>query len=52
MMSLYSVGDFGNVTVTGQIQFFLQYDSRKEELYVRVGRCQDLAPARNNRSDP
>ncbi|XP_060798869.1 synaptotagmin-like protein 1 isoform X2 [Neoarius graeffei] len=52
MMSLYSVGDFGSVPVTGQIQFSLQYDSRKEELHVRVGRCQDLAPARNNRSDP
>lgn len=52
MMSLYSVGDFGCVAVTGQIEFSLQYDSRKEELYVRVCRCQDLAPARNNRSDP
>ncbi|MCI4392076.1 hypothetical protein PGIGA_G00141750 [Pangasianodon gigas] len=52
MMSLYSVGDFGSVTVTGQIQFSLQYDSRKEELHVRVCRCQDLAPARKNRSDP
>ncbi|XP_053468657.1 synaptotagmin-like protein 1 [Ictalurus furcatus] len=52
MMSLYSVGDFGSVTVSGQIQFSLQYDSRKEELHVRVCRCQDLAPARKNRSDP
>ncbi|XP_053084451.1 synaptotagmin-like protein 1 [Pangasianodon hypophthalmus] len=52
MMSLYSAGDFGSVTVTGQIQFSLQYDSRKEELHVRVCRCQDLAPARKNRSDP
>ncbi|KAI5091759.1 synaptotagmin-like protein 1 [Silurus meridionalis] len=52
MMSLYSVGDFGSVTVTGQIQFSLLYDSRKEELHVRVCRCQDLAPARNKRSDP
>ncbi|TSK31387.1 Synaptotagmin-like protein 1 [Bagarius yarrelli] len=52
MMSLYSVGDFGSVSVTGQIQFSLKYDSRKEELYVHVCRCQELAPARNNRSDP
>ncbi|KAF5908623.1 synaptotagmin-like protein 1 isoform X1 [Clarias magur] len=52
MMSLYSVGDFGSITVTGQIQFALQYDSKREELLVRVCRCQDLAPARNNRSDP
>ncbi|KAI5621546.1 synaptotagmin-like protein 1, partial [Silurus asotus] len=52
MMSLYSVGDFASVTVTGQIQFSLLYDSRKEELHVRVCRCQDLAPARNKRSDP
>lgn len=52
MMSLYSVGDFGSVTVSGQIQFSLHYDSRKEELHVRVCRCQELAPARNSRSDP
>ncbi|XP_053347395.1 synaptotagmin-like protein 1 isoform X1 [Clarias gariepinus] len=52
MMSLYSVGDFGSVTVTGRIQFALQYDSKREELLVRVCRCQDLAPARNKHSDP
>ncbi|XP_027031354.2 synaptotagmin-like protein 1 isoform X1 [Tachysurus fulvidraco] len=52
MMSLYSVGDFGSVTVTGQIQFSMHYDVKKEELHVRVCRCQDLALARNNRSDP
>ncbi|XP_030644416.1 synaptotagmin-like protein 1 [Chanos chanos] len=52
MMSLFSVGDYGGVVVTGQIQFALQYDTKKEELHVRVVRCQDLAPARKNRSDP
>ncbi|KAL7830438.1 hypothetical protein SRHO_G00315650 [Serrasalmus rhombeus] len=52
LMSLYSVGDFGGVTVTGRIQFSLNYDPKREELHVRVCRCQDLAPARNNRSDP
>ncbi|KAI4871847.1 hypothetical protein NFI96_016411, partial [Prochilodus magdalenae] len=52
LMSLYSVGDFGGVIVTGRIQFSLHYDPKKEELLVRVCRCQDLAPARHNRSDP
>lgn len=52
LMSLYSVGDFGGVTVTGQIQLSLQYDTKKEELQVQVCSCQDLAPARNSRSDP
>uniref|UniRef100_A0A673HND1 Synaptotagmin-like protein 1 n=1 Tax=Sinocyclocheilus rhinocerous TaxID=307959 RepID=A0A673HND1_9TELE len=52
LMSLYSVGDFGDVVVSGQIQFSLQYDIKKEELHVHIIRCQDLAPARKNRSDP
>ncbi|XP_062869900.1 synaptotagmin-like protein 1 isoform X2 [Trichomycterus rosablanca] len=52
LMSLYSVGDFGSVTVTGQIQLSLHYDTKKEELHVQVCCCQDLAPARNSRSDP
>uniref|UniRef100_A0A671QTH6 Synaptotagmin-like protein 1 n=1 Tax=Sinocyclocheilus anshuiensis TaxID=1608454 RepID=A0A671QTH6_9TELE len=52
LMSLYSVGDFGDVVVSGQIQFSLQYDVKKEELHVHIIRCQDLAPARKNRSDP
>lgn len=52
LMSLYSVGDFGDVVVSGRIQFSLQYDVKREELYVRILRCQDLAPARKNRSDP
>ncbi|XP_072532276.1 synaptotagmin-like protein 1 isoform X2 [Salminus brasiliensis] len=52
LMSLYSVGDFGGVTVTGRIQLSLHYDPKREELHVRVCRCQDLAPGRNSRSDP
>ncbi|KAK2886955.1 hypothetical protein Q8A67_015183 [Cirrhinus molitorella] len=52
LMSLYSVGDFGDVVVSGRIQFSLQYDVKKEELYVHIIRCQELASARKNRSDP
>uniref|UniRef100_A0A4W4FVU0 Synaptotagmin-like protein 1 n=1 Tax=Electrophorus electricus TaxID=8005 RepID=A0A4W4FVU0_ELEEL len=52
LMSLYSVGDFGGITITGRIQFSLQYDTKREELCVRVCRCQNLAPARNSHSDP
>ncbi|XP_076864998.1 synaptotagmin-like protein 1 [Brachyhypopomus gauderio] len=52
LMSLYSVGDFGGITVTGRVQFSLHYDPKTEELRVRVCRCQDLAPAHNNRSNP
>ncbi|KAF7649442.1 hypothetical protein LDENG_00141410 [Lucifuga dentata] len=52
MMSLFSSGDLGVVEVRGRIQFSLVYDSQKEELHVRVHRCEDLASARNNRSDP
>ncbi|RXN26250.1 synaptotagmin 1 isoform X1 [Labeo rohita] len=52
LMSLYSVGDFGDVVVSGRIQFSLQYDVKKEELHVHILRCQELASARKNRSDP
>ncbi|XP_039536505.1 synaptotagmin-like protein 1 isoform X2 [Pimephales promelas] len=52
LMSLYSVGDFGDVVVSGRIQFSLQYDIKKEELHVHIICCQDLASARKNRSDP
>ncbi|XP_073678332.1 synaptotagmin-like protein 1 [Garra rufa] len=52
LMSLYSVGDFGDVVVSGRIQFSLQYDVKKEELHIHIIRCQELAPARKNRSDP
>uniref|UniRef100_UPI0037E722F6 synaptotagmin-like protein 1 n=1 Tax=Semicossyphus pulcher TaxID=241346 RepID=UPI0037E722F6 len=52
MMSLFSSGDFGAVEVRGRIQFSLVYDTQKEELQVRVNRCEDIASARKNRSDP
>ncbi|XP_051520285.1 synaptotagmin-like protein 1 isoform X1 [Myxocyprinus asiaticus] len=52
LMSLYSVGDFRDVVVSGRIQFSLQYDDKREELHVRIIRCQDLASARKKRSDP
>ncbi|XP_030003149.1 synaptotagmin-like protein 1 isoform X2 [Sphaeramia orbicularis] len=52
MMSLFSTGDFGVVEVRGRIQFSLVYDTQKEELQVKVYRCEDIAAARKNRSDP
>lgn len=52
MMSLFSSGDFGVVEVKGRIQFSLAYDTQKEELHIKVYRCEDIAPARKNRSDP
>ncbi|XP_029298989.1 synaptotagmin-like protein 1 [Cottoperca gobio] len=52
MMSLFSSGDFGVVEVRGRIQFSLVYDTQKEELQVTVYRCEDIASARKNRSDP
>ncbi|XP_074543111.1 synaptotagmin-like protein 1 isoform X1 [Halichoeres trimaculatus] len=52
MMSLFSTGDFGVVEVRGRIQFSLVYDTQKEELLVNVNRCEDIASARKNRSDP
>lgn len=52
MMSLFSSGDFGIVEVTGRIQFSLVYDTHKEELQIKILRCEDIAAARKNRSDP
>lgn len=52
MMSLFSSGDFGAVEVRGRIQFSLLYDAQREELHVRVHRCEDIASARKSRSDP
>ncbi|XP_073319354.1 synaptotagmin-like protein 1 [Pagrus major] len=52
MMSLFSSGDFGVVEVRGRIQFSLVYDTQKEELQIKVNRCEDIALARKNRSDP
>uniref|UniRef100_A0A665WLE8 Synaptotagmin-like protein 1 n=1 Tax=Echeneis naucrates TaxID=173247 RepID=A0A665WLE8_ECHNA len=52
MMSLFSSGDFGLVDVRGRIQFSLVYETHKQELQVKVYRCEDIASARKNRSDP
>lgn len=52
MMSLFSSGDFGVVEVRGRIQFSLVYDTQKEELQIKIYRCEDIAAARTNRSDP
>lgn len=52
MMSLFSTGDFEAVEVRGRIQFSLVYNTQKEELQVKVCRCEDIASARKNRSDP
>ncbi|KAM4725295.1 synaptotagmin-like protein 1 isoform 2-T2 [Anableps anableps] len=52
MMSLFSSGDFGVVEVRGRIQYSLVYDNHREELQVKVYRCEDIALARKNRSDP
>ncbi|XP_047461453.1 synaptotagmin-like protein 1 [Mugil cephalus] len=52
MMSLFSSGDFGAVEVRGRIQYLLFYDTQKEELHVKVHRCEDIAAARKSRSDP
>lgn len=51
-MSLFSSGDFGMVEVRGRIQFSLVYDTQKEELQVKVYRCEEIASARKDRSDP
>ncbi|XP_031426847.1 synaptotagmin-like protein 1 isoform X2 [Clupea harengus] len=50
--SLRSVGEVGDVAVSGQIQFSLQYHHHREELVVCVYRCQNLAQARKNRTNP
>ncbi|XP_075908039.1 synaptotagmin-like protein 2 isoform X1 [Petromyzon marinus] len=55
MMSLYSeAGDFGSVSVTGEVEFSLSYEDRRGELLVHVNRCRGLAAAhgKKNRSDP
>uniref|UniRef100_A0A8C5CFK2 Synaptotagmin-like protein 1 n=1 Tax=Gadus morhua TaxID=8049 RepID=A0A8C5CFK2_GADMO len=52
MMSLFSSGEFGSVEVRGRLQFSLVYHTQREELLVSVCRCEDLATARKNRSDP
>ncbi|XP_028674515.1 synaptotagmin-like protein 1 [Erpetoichthys calabaricus] len=52
MMSLFSSGEFGTLEVKGSILFALKYDQTKEELHIEVARCQDLAEAKKQRSDP
>nr|XP_056714823.1 synaptotagmin-like protein 2 [Euleptes europaea] len=53
VMSVYS-GDFGNVDVTGNIQFAIDYVEQLKELHVFIAQCKDLAVAdiKKNRSDP
>ncbi|XP_059833241.1 synaptotagmin-like protein 4 isoform X1 [Hypanus sabinus] len=55
MVSIYSeAGDFGNVTVTGEIIFFLRYDQKKQALNIHVKECRNLAYGDENkrRSNP
>ncbi|XP_069749445.1 synaptotagmin-like protein 4 [Narcine bancroftii] len=55
MASIYSeAGDFGNVTVTGEIIFFLRYDEKKQALNIHVKECHNLAYGDENkrRSNP
>ncbi|XP_061520913.1 synaptotagmin-like protein 1 isoform X2 [Phycodurus eques] len=53
MMSLFSSGVFGVAEVRGRVQFSLAYAGHKEELRVKVHRCEDIsAVADENRSDP
>uniref|UniRef100_A0AAZ3PZW8 C2 domain-containing protein n=1 Tax=Oncorhynchus tshawytscha TaxID=74940 RepID=A0AAZ3PZW8_ONCTS len=52
MMSLFSSGEFGAVAVKGRVLFSLDYDTQREELQVRVCRCEGLVAARKNHSDP
>ncbi|XP_078268470.1 synaptotagmin-like protein 4 [Rhinoraja longicauda] len=50
MASIYSeAGDFGNVTVTGEIIFFLRYDQKKQALHVHVKECHNLAYGDENK---
>nr|XP_057903922.1 synaptotagmin-like protein 2 isoform X1 [Doryrhamphus excisus]XP_057903923.1 synaptotagmin-like protein 2 isoform X1 [Doryrhamphus excisus]XP_057903924.1 synaptotagmin-like protein 2 isoform X1 [Doryrhamphus excisus] len=51
-MSLFSSGVFGAVEVKGRMQFSLAFDGHKEELRVKVHRCEDISCVGNNRSDP
>ncbi|KAK1156725.1 synaptotagmin-like protein 1 isoform X1 [Acipenser oxyrinchus oxyrinchus] len=52
MMSLFSSGEFGAVKVKGSVLFALHYDGHKGEFQIKVYRCQDLAEAKKQRSDP
>ncbi|XP_048400471.1 synaptotagmin-like protein 4 [Stegostoma tigrinum] len=55
MVSIYSeAGDYGNVTVTGEIVFLLNYDQKKQALNIHVKECRNLAYGDENkrRSNP
>ncbi|KAK6474594.1 synaptotagmin-like protein 1 isoform X2 [Huso huso] len=52
MMSLFSSGEFGSLEVKGSVLFALHYDGHKGEFQIKVYRCQDLAEAKKQRSDP
>lgn len=55
MMSLYSeAGDFGNVCVTGEIAFALNYEEKTQILLIHVKECRHLAYAdeAKKRSNP
>ncbi|XP_041051467.1 synaptotagmin-like protein 4 isoform X2 [Carcharodon carcharias] len=55
MISIYSeAGDYGNVTVTGEIIFLLNYDQKKQALNIHVKECRNLAHGDENkkRSNP
>ncbi|MGH0133966.1 UNVERIFIED_CONTAM: hypothetical protein FKN15_062716 [Acipenser sinensis] len=52
MMSLFSSGEFGALEVKGSVLFALHYDDHKGEFQIKVYRCQDLAEAKKQRSDP
>ncbi|XP_053160247.1 synaptotagmin-like protein 2 isoform X7 [Hemicordylus capensis] len=53
VMSVYS-GDFGNVDVTGNIQFAIDYVEQLKELHIFIAQCKELAIAdvKKQRSDP
>ncbi|CAL8334864.1 unnamed protein product [Boreogadus saida] len=53
VMTMYS-GDFGNVDVTGNIQFSINYVQKLTEFHIFVAQCQGLAAVdpKRGRSDP
>lgn len=55
MVSLYSeAGDFGSVSVTGEIAFSLSYELQTQTLLINVKECRQLAYAdeAKKRSNP
>lgn len=47
-------GRYGNIPVSGEVQFGLKYDYKQSQLEVQIHRARDLAPVdtKKNRSDP